>query len=295
MNSKYKIYRDDQIDVSDSKIFGDKFRFFNESVVGKQKYIPVNFVILDKSNNIAAGSIGGVIWGWLSSEQFWVKPEYRNQGLGTCLLEAIEKEATKNQIMNISHRAFTPEWTDFYLHRGYRVDGTLEERPPGHQFNFISKHLDKAPKDTKLPDGFTLILVDEARQNLLSELNKSIYKEFDDVLGDIPFKMFKTIVKDYDQLIAGISGYIGWGWLYISTLWVDPDYRGQNLANELMLSVEKEAIDFGVNKAFLGTTDFQAPGFYSKLGYQTFSVREDLPPGHKNYSMKKKLKYDVLT
>lgn len=101
----------------------------------------------------------------------------------------------------------------------------------------------------------------------------------------------QTNARDnHHQIIGGLTGYIGWDWLYVSILWVNENYRGHKLGNRLLQKTEREALDFGVTKAFLGTTEFQAREFYEKNGYEIFSVQEDLPPGYKNFEMKKYLK-----
>ena len=38
------------------------------------------------------------------------------------------------------------------------------------------------------------------------------------------------------------------------------------------------------------TFDFQAPGFYEKLGFEVFGVLADYPPGHKRFFMVKRLR-----
>lgn len=278
------------ISQEDSNYFSQSFRSYNESFAGKQQYIPVNVIVSDTKGQIVGGALGGIIWGWLSVEQFWIDKNNRNKGLGTLLLVTLEQEAAKHSIFNISHRAFTKKWIEFFVNRGYKVDGILEERPPGYQFNFLSTNCRNLSTRIKPVKGFVVSVLDQSNQEKATELNELIYNEFNELLGDIPFKMIKTIVKDdTGKVIGGISGYIGWGWLYISVLWVDKNVRNQGIASKLLDKAEQEARDLGVTRAFMGTTEFQAPDFYKKKGYETFSIRNDLPPGYKNYSMKKKL------
>lgn len=42
-------------------------------------------------------------------------------------------------------------------------------------------------------------------------------------------------------------------------------------------------------RAWLTTFSFQAPGFYPKLGYETFTVLEDHPAGHRHHFLQKRL------
>ncbi len=43
-------------------------------------------------------------------------------------------------------------------------------------------------------------------------------------------------------VLAGISGYSAWGWLYVQWLWVDKSRRGQGLAGEMLAAAEAEAV-----------------------------------------------------
>jgi hypothetical protein len=54
-----------------------------------------------------------------------------------------------------------------------------------------------------------------------------------------------------------------------------------------MARAEEEAIRRGCCHAYLDTFDFQAPGFYRKLGYSEWGVLEDFPPGHQRIFLKK--------
>jgi hypothetical protein len=53
--------------------------------------------------------------------------------------------------------------------------------------------------------------------------------------------------------------------------------------------VEEKARELGAKNAYLDTFSFQAPGFYEKLGYQTFGELPAFPPGHERFYMKKEL------
>jgi GNAT superfamily N-acetyltransferase len=47
----------------------------------------------------------------------------------------------------------------------------------------------------------------------------------------------------------------------------------------LMAVAEEEAVRRGCRNAWLDTHEFQAPGFYEKLGYAVFGKLADYPPG----------------
>lgn len=59
--------------------------------------------------------------------------------------------------------------------------------------------------------------------------------------------------------------------LYIDLLWVDKLYRHQGLGSNLLKMAEAYAIENKVLYARVNTGSFQAPKFYSKLGYKQFA------------------------
>lgn len=91
------------------------------------------------------------------------------------------------------------------------------------------------------------------------------------------------------EMVAGLYGYTHWGWLFISHLWVAESIRGQDYGTELMMQAEQEALGRGCRHAYVDTYDFQALGFYQKLGYEVFGVLEDFPAGHSRYFLQKRI------
>ena len=99
--------------------------------------------------------------------------------------------------------------------------------------------------------------------------------------------IFKAVV--HDAAIAGIHGQIGGGWLYIVSLWVAADYRGQGLGRRLLRTVEKAALAKDCHGAYLYTYSFQSPRFYEGCGYRIFGQLENFCGQHAKYFMKKAL------
>ncbi len=98
------------------------------------------------------------------------------------------------------------------------------------------------------------------------------------------------VIKDANQVIAGITAIIYHNSLYVDVLFVDEEYRGQDLGSELLSKVETEAKEIGAMLSHLATFDFQAKDFYLKAGYEIFGILDGCPKvGHKSYYLKKKL------
>ncbi|MFZ5961234.1 GNAT family N-acetyltransferase [Pseudomonas knackmussii] len=91
------------------------------------------------------------------------------------------------------------------------------------------------------------------------------------------------------QVVGGLFGHSGMGWMYIDYLWLQSDQRGSGLGAQLIALAEEEARRRECVGVFLYTYSFQAPGFYQKQGFEVMGVLEDCPPGHQRIYLKKRL------
>ena len=86
---------------------------------------------------------------------------------------------------------------------------------------------------------------------------------------------------------AGLLGATGWAWLNIDILFVEASQRHCGLGRELVQRALEIARARGCIGAMLDTFDFQARGFYEKLGFGVFGELENMPPGHRRYWMRR--------
>ena len=91
------------------------------------------------------------------------------------------------------------------------------------------------------------------------------------------------------QTVGGLWGRTAFGWLFVELLFVPESLRGQGVGRELMHRAETEAITRGCHAAWLDTFEFQARGFYERLGYTCFGELNDYPPGFSRYFLRKVL------
>ena len=94
---------------------------------------------------------------------------------------------------------------------------------------------------------------------------------------------------DADATIGGLWGSSAYEWLFIQLLVVPETLRGRGVGRELMARAEAEAITRGCRGVWLDTFEFQARGFYEKLGYRCFGQLENYPQGFARYFMQKSL------
>jgi ribosomal protein S18 acetylase RimI-like enzyme len=79
------------------------------------------------------------------------------------------------------------------------------------------------------------------------------------------------------------------GSCYIRSFWVHKELRGQDLGTQLLQAVEREALNHGCQQIVLESFSFQAPGFYQKLGFETFAILENHPRGYQHHYLRKGL------
>ncbi|WP_417386282.1 GNAT family N-acetyltransferase [Gimesia sp.] len=99
----------------------------------------------------------------------------------------------------------------------------------------------------------------------------------------------KLKIVENDEIIAGLVGFTLWEWLYIETLAVDANHRGQGLGRRLVLEAERIARARNCHAAWVDTFSFQAPEFYSRLGYTPFGTLPDFPDGQQRIFFRKEL------
>lgn len=100
-------------------------------------------------------------------------------------------------------------------------------------------------------------------------------------------------VVAYDAAGGVVGGLIGstcLEWLDIDMLAVRAADRRRGVGRRLMRAAEEEAVARGCRWAAVDTADFQAPGFYGKLGYAVVGRFEDRDGhGHAKYFLTRRL------
>ena len=126
-------------DIVDDRLFE-----YNKKCVSptqKPEVIDKRFVI-KKDDKVIAGIDADIyIWNILFVSVIFVDEDYRDQGLGSILLNKVESEA-KTLGVKLSHLdTFDFQAKEFYEKHGYEVFGTLDDCPEGHKRYYMRKLL----------------------------------------------------------------------------------------------------------------------------------------------------------
>ncbi|MDP2782950.1 GNAT family N-acetyltransferase [Devosia sp.] len=111
----------------------------------------------------------------------------------------------------------------------------------------------------------------------------------DSVVGPADRRPLAALVRVDGELVAGLSGYTGWGWLYVQLLWIAEAQRGRGLARQLLAAAEAEAMVRGCHGAYIDTFSPQALHVYQQAGYTVFGTLPEFPRGHTRSFLSKAL------
>ncbi|ALP90402.1 MULTISPECIES: GNAT family N-acetyltransferase [Clostridium] len=129
----------------ESESIVDKIVEYNLSkvpIIQESSFIWINRVIADTYGDIIAGINSKMYcWNCLYIDVLCVKEEYRKEGLGSKILNEIEKVAKDKGCYLIHLDTFDFQAKDFYLKHGYDIFGILDECPQRHKRYFMKKFI----------------------------------------------------------------------------------------------------------------------------------------------------------
>ena len=130
------------------------------------------------------------------------------------------------------------------------------------------------------------------------DLNEEQVEDIEERLEDfdesyITYKMDGEIqigIEDDGKLVAGLDACItNFKIQYVSSVFVDEEYRRKGLGARLMREMEKRAAAMGVNMIRLDTYDWQGKEFYEALGYECVGHYDNKEDGFSEYFYLKRL------
>jgi GNAT superfamily N-acetyltransferase len=131
--------------------------------------------------------------------------------------------------------------------------------------------------DTPSPEDFATIFrgLDEATAEVVGHANL------------LPLAVL--LRDDAGMAVGGLWGRTVYSWLMIEMLFVPAPLRGRGLGSAVIQAAERAARARACIGIRVETFDFQALTFYQRLGFVLAAVQDDLPPGHRCYSLCKRL------
>ena len=99
-----------------------------------------------------------------------------------------------------------------------------------------------------------------------------------------------SVHSETGEFVGGLLGFTHWNHFFVSAVFVDEKFRREGIGRELLQRAEALALQQGCDTIYLDTFDFQAPGFYEKLGFRVFGKLEDYPAGHQRFYLVKQIR-----
>ena len=115
--------------------------FCVEVVQDKHAYITLSKKLVDQDGNLIAAVIAGVDSDDTAEiDGIWVEERYRRQGLGSCLLGEIAREAKESGAYVIL--SYCCDWvSEFFFSNGFTARGELRDYPQGHTAYELEKRI----------------------------------------------------------------------------------------------------------------------------------------------------------
>jgi GNAT superfamily N-acetyltransferase len=132
-------------------------------------------------------------------------------------------------------------------------------------------------------------ITDNPSAEELARIGEGLARFNDSDVGPSGRRPIAATVRVDGEIVAGLSGYTAWGWLYVQWLWIAETHRGQGLAGRLLAAGETEASARGCHGAYIDTFSPQALHVYQKAGYAVFGTLADFPPGRTRSFLSKRL------
>ena len=135
-----------------------------------------------------------------------------------------------------------------------------------------------------------LEITDHPDPDELALIGRELTEFNDGDVGPSGRQTLAVIVRNTSRkIVAGVSGYTAWGWLYVQWLWVAETERGNGLAAQMLTAAESEARQRGCHAAYIDTFNPTALKTYQRQGYVTFGELKDFPRGRTRSFLQKPL------
>jgi GNAT superfamily N-acetyltransferase len=134
--------RDDRV----TQALIDGVREFNRSVMGSADSRPLAVVARGAEGEILGGVAGRTIYDHFLIEVVWVAETMRGAGLGARLMNRAEEQAKRRGCRGAQVDTVSFQAPGFYEKLGFRIIGTVEGYPSGHDRHFLVKEY--APETT---------------------------------------------------------------------------------------------------------------------------------------------------
>jgi GNAT superfamily N-acetyltransferase len=136
----------------------------------------------------------------------------------------------------------------------------------------------------------TILVTDSPSSADRDAITQALVAFNDKMAGPSGFRPLAILIQDdVGKTVGGLWGKTAYDWLVVELFVVPEQFRGQNFGSDILSRAEQIARERGCIGVWLDTYEFQALGFYRKLGYELFGTVDDHPRGSRRFFVKKLL------
>ncbi|MBA3662347.1 MAG: GNAT family N-acetyltransferase [Gammaproteobacteria bacterium] len=138
--------------------------------------------------------------------------------------------------------------------------------------------------------SYTINFTAEPSAHEVGTIHQGLERHAKQKIGKTSFEPFGFMAHDSSGgLIAGCTGVLMYGYLYIKLLWVDESARGKGLGRKLLQKAESFAKDNNCRYITVDTFNWQAKEFYEKMKYKIEHIYDGYDSDSTFYFFRKKL------
>ena len=328
-NSIIKLTIDNHLEAYTRTQFAQHEEFIDPFVIGVQS--ADGTMIAGINGLIVSGTLdGAAIETYCYLQSLWVDEAYRHQGLGTLLVQKLQDYAQHQNCKMIKIECLEVDQSKpFFEKMGFDCTVTIPYPRNVHWMKKMLDNVDVEEQSSTihLADhgysvymGFPLFIdigdlctFSQARKYLTNSVINFMWsdeaKKYADVINqkvrnyaasqgasqnESSFTIF--ITSPDHKIVGGAIGTIeyipGYGkWCHICDVAIDADYRKQQLGRELFKYVDEYAQSKDCKHAELWTGQWQARGFYQKVGFNVITTipASEHPWNQEGYTLRKLL------
>jgi ribosomal protein S18 acetylase RimI-like enzyme len=131
-----------------------------------------------------------------------------------------------------------------------------------------------------MPTPGPIVFEEDPSQADLDAVRDAIIAFNEEATGYRDGRYLAAFVRDENgAMIAGLTGFTWGGYAKVEYLWIAAPHRRAGIGGALLTAAENEARNRDCAVIILDTHDFQAPAFYTKLGYERCGRTDGTPRG----------------
>ncbi len=256
-----------------TKVIFEHLLKYNKSKLGSRQYYGKSFYLV-QDDTLLAGANTFLSWDWIDINEIY----YQNKEQLKQLLTSIYS-AYGDHFVGVKFDSNIKPIADDLIDIGFKLIETIKFSPLMTDYFFLEMKNLVTEVDCKD------VLVSD---NQIETYNKEIIDTFSRFKKEYKVKDTDSelciSLYDKEKFIGGIVGGLYEDHAYIDMLVVKDKYRGKEYGKRIVERFHQE-LPSSIVTISLGTTQFQAKGFYEKLGYKTVVTHNNKPKGFNSYTM----------